>query len=664
MWDDHHLVETNTFIHNPRNLPGFFTEAFASHAGERVVEFPYYRPLVSISFLLDYFIGRGCAWAFHLSNLLWHALTALAVYWLGLALLRTRAGAAILGSLFALHPVHTEVVAFIDNRCDLLAALFSVLCVYLYVRANMTQGWRSLALLAASLLALVLALLSKENALMTPLLLAAAGWLVAPTKSAQAGPRKRWLNWWPHLLLGLVFFFFRQALVGQQSLASQLEGAPLRLAATAKAFWSYVLLVLLPIWSSPRYELSLQLGPADWLSIALWVLSLPALYRLARRAPLPAFGAAWFLLVLLPTSNVLEVSGALMAERWLYLPSAGLLLALVAAAEAVPAQFWRSQPARARVIPLGALLGLGLLVLCWTRGSWWRNDLTLYGMMVRRAPHSAMAHNNYGLALAQSGNPQAAIEEYQKALVIEPRHLDALCNLASVLIDVGRPAQAAQHARQAVDLDPQDALAHSLLGMALLHAGDRQQGLAELQQGVALAPYSVRRRYQLAAGLHEVGRLEEALAQLRSLLELDPQFQPALEALARWPKERPAATVPEAAIQHLDRALALARGGLRQQALAEFQAALKVAPNYALAWYNMGYLLLTTGDTAQATAALERAVTLDPNYPRAHYHLARAYLAQGRKQEARKHLEECLRLDPFGPVADEISRTLAEWSQQ
>lgn len=657
VWDDHHIVEDNVLIRDFRNIPRFFTERFGLNPLAAFPQFVFYRPLVSVSLTLDYPIGRGAPWVFHLTNVLLHALASLTVYFLGLLLLRTRVGPAILAALFALHPVHTEAVAFVANRCDLLAALFSLVSVVCYLRASPARPRQRLLLLAASLLALLLALLAKENALMVPLVLAAAWWLVP---SAQGGPtrRRRPPDWWLHLLLAVAFFVFRYALVGRQGVGMQLAGAPLRLAATAKIFWAYVGLVLFPVWSNPRYEPPLQLGVADWLSIALWLAALLAIYRGARRAPLVTLGVAWFLLLLVPTSNALEVSGALMADRWLYLPSVGLLLALVAAGEAVPAGFWQQPIVRRATPTLGALTAVVLLLLCWGRGSWWRSDFSLFAAMVRKAPHSAVAHANYALALAEAGDTAAALAEYERALTLVPEHPAARRNLASTLLEMGHPQEAAEEARLALALAPRDPVGHALLGVALVRGGHAQEGVIELQQAVALAPHMIDFRYDLALALRQAGRLQEALAELRSLLELDPYFQPARQGLARWPQEQPTATVPEAAREHHQRALALARAGQREQALAEFRAAVEVHPDYALAWYNMGYLLLSSGDPVQAIPALERALALNPNMPRAHYHLAQAYLAQNRTREARNHLEECLRLDPNGPLANVIKQTL------
>jgi len=663
VWDDQYVVKDNALIRDVRNIPRFFTERFGWDPSSPFPQFVFYRPLVSLSLLLDYLGGQGAPWLFHLTNVLLHALTALAVYYLGLVLLRTRTGAGVLGVVFALHPVHTEVVAFVANRCDLLAGLFSVVSVYSYLRASRTATQHRNVWRAASLVALALALLSKENALMVPLVMAAA-WLLLPAAQGASTRRRRRPDWWPHLLLAVAFFLLRQAVVGYLGSGVQLAGAPLRVAATAKIFWAYVCLVLLPVWSSPRYEPSLDLGVADWLSIALWVAALWAVYRAARRTPLLAFGVAWFLLVLLPTSNVLEVSGALMAERWLYLPSVGLLLAVVSAGETVPARFWHKRIMGAAVAAVGGALALALLLLCWSRGAWWRTELSLFATMVSRVPHSAVAHANYGVALAETGDTATAIAECQRALALRPDYPCARRTLATVLLQLGRVQEAAEQARQAVQLAPEDARARAVLGIALVGSGRAQEGVVELQKAVALVPGSTDFRYNLALGLRKVGRLQEALTELRSLLELDPDFQPARTALARWPREQPTAAVSEAAQGHQQRALALARSGQREQALAEFRAAVQLDPNDALAWYNMGYLLLSGGDPAQAIPALERALALEPNLPQAHYHLAQAYLAQGRKQEARKHLEECLRLDPQGPLAKGIQNTLSQLSAQ
>ncbi len=426
-----------------------------------------------------------------------------------------------------------------------------------------------------------------------------------------------------------------------------------------RAFWSYVVLILVPLWSTPGYELSLDLGWVDGLSIALWVVAVVLLFRMRKRAPVPVLGAAWFLLMLIPTSNIVQVSAGFMAERWVYLPSVGLLLAVVSLAEGIPASLWSKRAVLTGAKVAGVLVAAALLALCWVRGAWWHDDLILFRTMVRKVPNSSVGYNNLGLALMERGDTQGAVEAYGRALTLSPGYVTAHYNMALAMLTLGRAAEAVEEARRAVELDPEDAMARAGLGQALALTGKVEEGIVELQNAVALAPRAPHSRYNLAVALRQAGRLDEALVELRALLEIAPDLAIAREALEKWPKEGGQASSLAQAQEHHQRALTLARSGKVEEALAELRKAAELAPEAPYAWFNMGYLLLSVGRAAEAVPALERAAALDPEAPRARYFLGRAYLALGRNREAREQLEACLRLDPTGSKAEEIRNTLA-----
>src|SRR3989441_8089578 len=280
-----------------------------------------YRPLTISTYALDWLVGR-IAW-FHAANLVWPggagvALAAIARRWSG-----DRAALAA-GLIFAVHPVHVEAVANVAGRAELMAALFALLAVYgALVRDHL--GW--------SVLAAALGLLSKENAAVVPGLIA-WGWIVGLARPTRRRMMLYLASW---IAVGAVYSVVRwevlRSYAGVYNVAAQFVGAspvPIRLTAVA-AFADFARLLLFPLKLRVDYspnERTLVVTPLDWrfalglACLALWATLLVLAWRRGRRVE--AFGLGWIALALAPVANLLFPAGVLVAERTLYLPSAGL----------------------------------------------------------------------------------------------------------------------------------------------------------------------------------------------------------------------------------------------------------------------------------------------------------------------------------------------------
>ena len=371
-FDDLPIVLWNSLF----GRPGAWWRAFGASYWPPELGGGMYRPLTISTYALDWLVGR-IAW-FHAANLLWHAgasvaLAAIARRWSG-----DRAALAA-GLIFAVHPVHVEAVANVAGRAELMAALFALLAVYgALVRDHL--GW--------SVLAAALGLLSKENAAVVPALIA-WGWIVGlarPTRRRMALYLASWIA------VGAVYAVVRwevlRSYAGVYNVAAQFVGAspiPIRLTAVA-AFADFARLLLFPLKLRVDYspnERTLVVTPLDWrfalglACLALWATLLVLAWRRGRRVE--AFGLGWIALALAPVANLLFPAGVLVAERTLYLPSAGLALALGAALK--------------DVAPRRLAWGVGLAVLAGgvrtaSRVPVWRDELTVVLSILEDSPRS------------------------------------------------------------------------------------------------------------------------------------------------------------------------------------------------------------------------------------------------------------------------------------
>jgi protein O-mannosyl-transferase len=421
-YDDLYLIRDNLRIHDLAN--------WRAIVGSSYWPLPHpqdlYRPLSSLLLAVQYALGGGAPGVFRIVSYLLYAGVAIAVLRLATRFLPRpiALGAAL---LFAAHPLHVEAVALGAGQSELLVALVAVVMVTRYLDRRRTEsfGRRDWAVLGALYLA---AGLSKEHGLLLPALLIAVELTLVP---GPWGSRVRRL-WGGYALLGgigvLVLLLRRAALGGAIAgtyTTEALQGLTMagRALTMLKVVPEWVRLLLWPAhlrsdYSPQEMVASIRFGAAEALGAALLVAGAVAAWLARRRAPAMTFGLAWCGLSLLPVSNVLFPTGILLAERTLFLPSVGLLLAgggLVAA-------LWRHEdtmPAR-WVVGLGALVLAGVLRSV-ERQRVWRNEAFLAARSVQDAPRSFRTQRAYGDVLFELGQRDLALEAWQRAVTLAPR---------------------------------------------------------------------------------------------------------------------------------------------------------------------------------------------------------------------------------------------------
>jgi tetratricopeptide (TPR) repeat protein len=402
-----------------------------------------WRPLPLASLWLDRQLGGGAPWMFHLTNIIVHALASLA--------LALASRSALAGVVFAALAVNTEAVAGIVGRADVMAA---GLCFAAWGLAR-----RSAPAAAAAFFA---ALLCKESAIVFPV------WLVAVERPRRA---QLWL-----LLSVAAYVALRAASFGllvedvfRSANNNLLLDEPLgvRALTALRLFWLALRLIIFPVELAPDYAFAALL-PARGLEadVVAGGVALVLLVLLAPRVRALAIFVAGFAVI----ANVVTPLPAIFAERLLYLPAAGIAVAVAAGLTALATR------ARLVSIAIGALLIGGNLARAVVRDGDWRDDLTLFAAAVETTPRSARSWTNLGAALARA-----------------ERHEDAAAALA-----------------RAIEIAPRWAAPRTLAGASLDALGERELAEAQLRRALALDPRSEDARYNLGLFLARRGRHAEA----------------------------------------------------------------------------------------------------------------------------------------------------------
>ncbi len=384
-----------------------------------------YRPLTSLLIGVETWAGNGATFPYKLLQITFYAASCMAVLALALRLMPTAAAVAT-GVLFAAHPVHVEAVALAVTQAEVIVGLLATLSViYYYDRRQ--RGWlgrRDHAVLA--LLTLVAAHF-KESGVMIPVLLAAVEAILIRGPSLWSRRRElATLVTWQTLAVVVTIALRSRIPFANASgsfVAEAFEGMPIgsRTLTMLSVVPEWLRLMLWPATLSADYSPRRILPAETWgldqtVGLAILVLIGILAWRLRHRTPVITFGVAWCAIGLFPVSNVLLPTGIALAERTLFLPSVGAMLAVGAFLGGLVGAF----PARRRAL-VGALTALVVLVTVLgisrsrSRHTIWRNSWTMWAQTVRDVPDSYRARMALGTLLMGAGHPDRAVAQYEVA---------------------------------------------------------------------------------------------------------------------------------------------------------------------------------------------------------------------------------------------------------
>ena len=648
-YDDRTIIEGNLAVRYLRKpsvifLNGYWPEPFPNNL---------YRPLVIASYAVNYAMGGITPWGYHFVNILLHALNGMLVYAVVRKLFQGRVLAFLSGIAFALHPIHTEAVANVVGRAELLAAFFVFLAWLAYLHARETVGLRRRAALAASMFCFALALLSKEHAVVLIGILALSD-LLLELRHAPGPPVRRWTQMlgglarpvyvWYVLILG-VYLWIRFLVLGTVLGAEGTRfvdnplahsGGLVRVLTATKVLGQYLWLLLVPDRLSADYSynsipLSGSIGDPGVLLSLLVLIVLAALSWWARhRQPILAFSFGFFALTILPVSNLLFPIGTIMAERLLYLPSLGFCLALGAVlAAALSRTVGRSKAMSALCLVLFCGLSTAYATKTILRNPVWRDDRTLFLTTVRDKPQSAKVRSSVARLYAEEGRLEEARAEADAALSISPDYPFAHFELGNVMAKQGRLEEALGAYTKAVTLSPVYGDAYYEMGTIY----DKMGRSAEAADAYRRAGQGVAVRREAAA------EIALALFRLGSVAEAERQL------------ERAAVRIPDSPELLNNLGLIYLRQERLEKARSYLQAASRLKPDSAEIWANLGKVLLRQGEVIQARSAFEKALALHPDSVEAKMGIGVIRVREGRLDESLEKLKDVVKASPHNAEA-------------
>jgi len=479
VYDDTEEVLENQWIRDVNNIPDIISNNAMGFMGKDSTS-NYYRPAIHLIFMFNYHVFGLKPWGFHLINILFHASVSALVFIIASKLLGTSSNTSrtkeegLAGSvlsppfigafLFAVHPVHTEAVAWVAALPDIAYTLFALLSLFFHIKFNEgTKGMYPLSLASFSL-----AVFCKEPALTLPIILAAYDSIFEKSADGYLPLLKRYI---PYLLVAGVYLGLRfHALGGFSPQKPNIElSAGGYLINVFPLFIKYLEYLVLPLNLNafhvlrPVHSLLEPTAIAALIATAAFIIIIFISFRKNSRV---CFSLLVIVLPLLPPLYIAAVGENVFAERYLYLPSVGFVL--LAATTLSWARSVKPELASGLIIISIAAAGVYSIGTV-GRNTVWKDDLTLFADMVTKSPDAATPHNNLGDLYLKQNRLDEAEHEFIAALKLKPSFAMAHNNLGYAYLKQYRLDEAVNEFTIALKLYPGYAEAHNNLGAAYLY---------------------------------------------------------------------------------------------------------------------------------------------------------------------------------------------------
>ena len=613
-FDDMEILKQRYFIIGDisKISVAFTTDAFLGTNGS------FYRPLQTVSFMLDALVGGPKPFIYHLTNLLLHIASSLCVFWLLLTLGYQRLPSLLLALLFALHPMFVPMVAWVPTRGDLLLTIFVIVAFILFIKAFRTNRpglvvWHGITFF--------LAFLSKETAVAVPALCLLYYYFEFRKTKARKLINRYFVVW---LIAGGAWYYLHSALHvvkgDSVGLAALIQNLPIVPELLGKFF--------LPVHFQLTPLFTLRDTAIGVIAAALFAWLIARMGAWTDRKV--QFGLLWALLCILPVMIFRNADAKYIFDylyHRAYLPSIGLIIVL---AELLKRLSHRNEKYFRRVA-MGAVPVLAYCAIAsFAELRFYRDAPTFFTEAIARTPGNALCYHNravyYGNELHDH---ETALKDFDKAIEINPTYMMAIVNRGATYESLGRKEEAIASLEKALAVNPDSPNPEVIFRIANLRylLNDFTGSIADYNRLLAMDKLYPRIYSHRAGSKAMMGQAEDALQDADKALSVDPKDEEAYNS----------------------RGLANRVLGKLDQAANDFSLAIHIKEDYSRPYNNRGTVYLAQGQTERAIEDFSKAIEVDSHYADPYSNRGAVEQRLDRNEAALADLDTALRLNPsFG----------------
>ena len=613
-WDDESFITGNTLI---RQLDiASLKEMFTTPVLGAYVPFPL------LSFTIEYHFFGVDPFPYHVTNLLLHLSCTVLVFYFFRLLNLNNLYAAFGALLFGIQPMHTESVAWISERKDLLYTLFYLLSLVVYVDYVKKQC-RDRKLLLLSLLLFILSLFSKIQAVSLSLsLLLVDYYFERPLKWGLI------LEKIPFFILSLIFgiagiiILKREGVLGMNESYGFFKGLFLG----SYALNAYVIKFFVPFHLSAMYALPIPPLHSPillYLLSPLLLLSLTFLiYKTTRSTRAVVFGSLFFLFNILFVLQIVSAGTTYMADHYSYIPYIGLLFIVAWGTGKIVE---KRKGRRYIIFPVMAFVIILFLSLTSDRCKTWANGITLWSDVIEKYPDEMhIPYNNRGATYAKLDQWDKAAKDYSKAVEIDPTFERGYSNLGDAYAKMKQWDEVITNYSKAIELKPDKKESYLDRGFAFSNEGQTDKAIADYVKAIELDPNYKEAYYNRGNVYESIQKWDKAIADYSKTIAIDQDADSA----------------------YSNRGIVYANLRQWDKAMDDFTKAIEIDKNFDLAWFNRGNIHGTLGQWDQAIADYSRAIEINSNYMAAYAFRGSIYATLGQWENAINDYTKVLEFDP------------------
>ncbi len=469
---------------------------------------------------LSYRMAKFDTVPYHLFSIILHFLNTVLVFFF-LRLFFKIGPSALSAAIFAVHPIHTEAVAWISGRPYLISAFFILATYLLYYKETRITYLLSLTIFSY--------FINKNYSFYAFL-----PFFIILSDVVFNRWRKNWKLWLPFLLITALRLITAGYQIKQRVAVATLEtgridGWQNLFSYFVYSIFSHLWLLIWPARLTLYHEPLLFYTWAMWLGfIALCILTcfLPYIFK---KAKIIFLGMGMFILFLAPTYSPIPITNTV-AERYIYLPSIFLCILI--------AFFYEAYAQKLDTVKRKLLIAIFIFIITAygvrtvIRNKDWKDAKTFWQATLRVSPDSSGAHNNGGFIYLKEKNFDKAIEEFKIAIKLNPKRAYSYNNLGVAYKALGKTGEAIALYKEAIALKPDYAQAYNNLANIYQNMGKQEEAIALYKEAIAFYPGFVDALNNLGVAYKNSGKNKEAIALYKKAIDLSPNYAASYKNLA------------------------------------------------------------------------------------------------------------------------------------